>query len=233
MLNGSVNTNVGAMIALQNLNATNSQLQTTENRINTGLKVASAKDDGATWAIAQSQRSTVSSLDAVKDSLSRASSTIDVAMSAGESISDLLTQMKEKALAASDTSLDSTSRKALATDFNSLRDQITKTVKNAAFNGIDLLDGFGPVGGGDAERVRHEVAPDPRRDAAARQAWIGRIVVVADPHAGHHAVGEAHEQGVAIVLRRPGLAEGRDRQVRSPAGPALHRGRVEKRHPHQ
>ena len=141
MLNGSVNTNVGAMIALQNLNATNSQLQTTENRINTGLKVASAKDDGATWAIAQSQRSTVSSLDAVKDSLNRASSTVDVAMSAGESISDLLTQMKEKALAASDTSLDSTSRKALATDFNSLRDQITKTVKNAAFNGIDLLDG--------------------------------------------------------------------------------------------
>ena len=137
----SVNTNAGALIALQNLNATNSQLQTTENRINTGLKVGSAKDDGATWAIAQSQRSTVSSLDAVKDSLNRASSTIDVASSAGESISDLLTQMKEKALAASDTSLDSTSRNALATDFNSLRDQITKTIQNSSFNGINLLDG--------------------------------------------------------------------------------------------
>lgn len=137
----SVNTNAGALIALQNLNATNSQLQTTENRINTGLKVGSAKDDGATWAIAQSQRSTVSSLDAVKDSLSRASSTIDVASSAGESISDLLTQMKEKALAASDTSLDTTSRAALQTDFNSLRDQITKTIQNSSFNGINLLDG--------------------------------------------------------------------------------------------
>jgi len=137
----SDNTNAGALIALQNLNATNSQLQTTENRINTGLKVGSAKDDGATWAIAQSQRSTVSSLDAVKDSLSRASSTIDVASSAGESISDLLTQMKEKALAASDTSLDTTSRAALQTDFNSLRDQITKTIQNSSFNGINLLDG--------------------------------------------------------------------------------------------
>ncbi|MGN6423963.1 MAG: flagellin [Asticcacaulis sp.] len=141
MLNGSVNTNVGAMIALQNLNATNSQLQETENRINTGLKVASAKDDGATWAIAQSQRSTVQSLDAVKDSLNRASSTIDVAMSAGQSISDLLTQMKEKVLAASDTSLDTTSRNALKTDFEALRDQITKTANNASFNGINLLDG--------------------------------------------------------------------------------------------
>ena len=144
MLNNSVNTNVGAMIALQNLNKTNSDLSTTQNRINTGLKVASAKDDGATFAIAQSQRSTVASLDAVKDSLNRATSSVDVAMSAGESISDMLTQMKEKALAASDTSLDTTSREALNTDFEALRDQITKTMSNAKFNGINLIDGSLP-----------------------------------------------------------------------------------------
>ncbi|MGN6423962.1 MAG: flagellin [Asticcacaulis sp.] len=137
----SINTNIGAMVALQNLNSTNSQLQVARDRISTGLKVGSAKDDGATWAIAQSQRASVSSLDAVKDSLSRASSTIDVASSAGSLISDLLTQMKEKALAASDTSLDTTSRKALQTDFNSLRDQITTTIKNSSFNGINLIDG--------------------------------------------------------------------------------------------
>ncbi len=144
MLNASVNTNVGAMVALQNLNKTNSELQMTQNRINTGLKVATAKDDGATFAIAQSQRASVASLDAVKDSLSRATSSVDVAMSAGESISDMLTQMKEKALAASDTSLDTTSRTALNTDFQALRDQITKTVQNATFNGINLLDGSLP-----------------------------------------------------------------------------------------
>lgn len=137
----SVNTNVGAMIALQNLNRTNTDLQTTQNRINTGLKVGSAKDDGAAFAIAQSQRSTVSSLDAVKDSLSRATSVVDVASSAGESVSDMLTQLKEKALAASDTSLDSTSRSALKADFESIRDQITKTLTNASFNGINLVDG--------------------------------------------------------------------------------------------
>jgi len=54
----SVNTNVGAMVALQNLNATNTELATTQTRINTGLKVASAKDNGAIWAIAQNQRAT-------------------------------------------------------------------------------------------------------------------------------------------------------------------------------
>ena len=137
----SVNTNVGAMIALQNLNATSSELMSTQNRISTGLKVASAKDDGAAFAIAQTQRATVSSLDAVKDSLSRGSSVVDVAMSAGSSVSDMLTQLKEKALAASDTSLDTTSRNALNADFTSIRDQITKTLSNATFNGINLVDG--------------------------------------------------------------------------------------------
>ncbi len=137
----SINTNMGAMVALQNLNMTSADLQTTQSHISTGLKVASAKDDGATYAIAQSQRATVSSLDAVKDSLNRASSSVDVAMSAGESISDMLTQMKEKALAASDTSLDTTSRTALNTDFAALRDQITKTISNATFNGINLVNG--------------------------------------------------------------------------------------------
>ena len=137
----SVNTNVGAMVALQNLNKTSADLAMTQSRISTGLKVASAKDDGAAFAIAQSQRATVSSLDAVKDSLSRGSSVVDVSMSAGESVSDMLTQLKEKALAASDTSLDTTSRTALANDFTSIRDQVTKTLSNATFNGINLVDG--------------------------------------------------------------------------------------------
>jgi len=137
----SINTNIGAMIALQNLNAINKDLQTTQNRISTGLKVASAKDDGATWAIAQKQRSTVSSLDAVKESLSRNSSVVDVALTAGESVSDLLSQLRDKALEASDTSLDSTAREALKNDFVAIRNQITKTLANAGFNGINLLNG--------------------------------------------------------------------------------------------
>jgi flagellin len=139
----SVNTNVGAMVALQNLNQTSMDLNTTQNRINTGLKVASAKDNGAIWAIAQNQRATSQSLDAVKDSLQRASSTVDVALSAGESVSDLLLQMKAKALAASDTTLDTNSRVALNDDFKSLRDQITKVVANADFNGANLVKNAG------------------------------------------------------------------------------------------
>jgi flagellin len=140
MMFSSVNTNANALTALQNLNATNVQLSETQNRISTGKKVNNAKDNGATWSIAQNQRSDIASLDAVKESLSRGQSTIDVAMSAGESVSDLLLQMKQKVLAASDSSLDSVSRAALNEDFKALRDQITKAVANASFNGKKLLD---------------------------------------------------------------------------------------------
>jgi flagellin len=143
LMPNSVNTNVGAMIALQNLNQTNSDLMTVQNRINTGKKIASAKDNGAIWAIAQNQRATSGSLNAVKDSLQRSQSTVDVAMAGGEAVSDLLLQMKEKALAASDTSLDTASRTALSDDFNAMRDQVAKAVSNATFNGVNMIDAAG------------------------------------------------------------------------------------------
>jgi flagellin len=139
----SVNTNVGALVALQNLNTTNSQLATVQSHINTGLKIASAKDNGAIWAIAQNQRATSTALDSVKDSLQRGISTVDVAISAGSTVSDLLTQMKAKALASADTSLDTNSRNALNADFKALRDQIAKTVSNADFNGVNLVKSGG------------------------------------------------------------------------------------------
>lgn len=137
----SVNTNTGAMIALQYLDQTNAQLQTTQGAINSGLKVASAKDDGATYAIAQNMRGDVAGYSAVTDSVNRGISSVDVALSAGQSISDLMIEMKQKALAASDASMDTASRQALNEDFQALRDQITSIVNNAEFNGFNLIDG--------------------------------------------------------------------------------------------
>jgi flagellin len=135
----SVNTNYGALIALQNLNATNAELAVTQTRINTGKKVSSAKDNGAIWAIAQGQRADIGALGAVKSSLDRGVSAVDVSLAAGESVSDLLLQLKEKALAATDRSLQTASRAALNEDFKAIRDQITTVTNNADFNGINLL----------------------------------------------------------------------------------------------
>lgn len=137
----SVNTNAGAMMALQNLNKTNMDLTRVQNRINTGLEVAGAKDNGGIYAIAQRMRSQVNGYGVVQNSLDLATSVTDVALAAGEAISDLLIEMKEKALAASDSSLDTASRTALNEDFKALRDQITTIASNAEFNGTNLING--------------------------------------------------------------------------------------------
>jgi len=137
----SVNTNVGAMAALQFLNQTQTDLQATQSHINSGLKVANAKDNGAIFAIAQNMRGNIAGYAAVSDSLNRGISTVDVAISAGQSISDLLNELKGKALAAADASLDTASRNALDADFTALRDQITTILQNASFNGTNLVDG--------------------------------------------------------------------------------------------
>jgi flagellin len=137
----SVNTNTGAQVALQYLNQTQGQLDQTQSAINSGLKVASAKDDGAIYAIAQNQRGAVAGFSSVINSLNNGSSAIDVALSAGQSISDLLIQLKQKALSAADPSLDTASRQALNANFVALRDQISTIVKNAVFNNFNLVDG--------------------------------------------------------------------------------------------
>jgi flagellin len=137
----SVNTNVGAMTALQYLTETQGQLSQTQSAINSGLKVADARDNGAIYAIAQNQRASVAGYQSVLNSLNNGSSSIDVALSAGQSISDLLIQLKAQALSAADPSLDTASRQALNANFTALRDQITTIVKNAVFNNFNLVDG--------------------------------------------------------------------------------------------
>ena len=139
MATNSINVNSGSILALQNLNNSVNQLNTVQNRISTGLAVSSAKDNGGLWGIAQNSRASVAALDSVKQSLQRAQSTVDVAVSAGQTISDILNQIKSKALAGADTSLDTVSRKALNTDVTALIGQIQKIVATADFNGTNII----------------------------------------------------------------------------------------------
>jgi flagellin len=140
-MTNSVHTNNSAAIALQNLTRTNERLGDVQGRISTGLKVQGAKDNAAIWAIAQGQRADVGALSAVKQSLDRATSLADVALSAGESVSDLLNQLKEKVVAAKDGSLKTQSRQLLDNDFRALLKAIASQVSNATFDGGNLLNG--------------------------------------------------------------------------------------------
>ena len=137
----SVSNNASALTALQNLNATNEKLSEVQARISTGLKIGSAKDDASIWSIAQGQRADIGALNSVKNSLDRAASISQVTLTAGQSVSDLLVQLKEKVVAAMDPSLDTSSRSALNADFKSLLRQVSQVVSAATFDGANILDG--------------------------------------------------------------------------------------------
>jgi flagellin len=145
----SVNTNVGAMVALQNLSKTNSMLATTQDRISTGRKVDTVKDDSSTWTIAQNIRGDLSAMNAVDKSLGRAKSTLDLAISAGESISDLLTRARELTTQAADFGIDANTRDALARDYANIMKQVDSQVQSSEYNGTNMLknnpDGIGAI----------------------------------------------------------------------------------------
>lgn len=139
----SVNTNTGAMAALQSLTNTTKALSTTSSRITTGMNVASTKDNSAAYTTAQSLRSDLGGLQSVNSSLSRAKSVTDVAIAGAEQISDVVNQMKAKAYQAADTGIDQASRDGINKDFTALRDQITTIVNASDFNGTNLLKASG------------------------------------------------------------------------------------------
>lgn len=139
----SVNTNTGAMAALQSLTSTTKALSTTSSRITTGMNVASTKDNSAAYTTAQSLRSDLGGLQSVSSSLSRAKSVTDVAIAGAEQISDVVNQMKAKAYQAADTGIDQASRDGINKDFTALRDQITTIVNASDFNGTNLLKASG------------------------------------------------------------------------------------------
>jgi len=161
----SVNTNVGAMAALQALNTTSKGLAQVQSRINTGLNVASTKDDSASFTIAQNLRGDLGGLKAVSSSLSRAKSVTDVAVAGAEQVSDVVNQMKTLAKQASDEGISADSRAAYNKDFVALRDQIDTIVDSSSFNGTNLLK----TGGGSVTALQslNNKAATPATDTYA------------------------------------------------------------------
>ncbi|MDV6331628.1 flagellin [Asticcacaulis sp. 201] len=142
----SVATNSGSDSALQGLSALNRKMDTTRDRITSGLKVQTARDDGATFAIATRLKSDQALRMTVQNNLSRAQSILDVAESSAENIGDLLNQMHERALMLNDTSLSADAQQSVRNDLNALNHQLDQTAKNSRFGGINLLESSGAAG---------------------------------------------------------------------------------------
>lgn len=134
----SILTNNSAMVALQTLKGINSNLAQVQSEISTGKQVATAKDNSAVWAISKVMESDVKGFKAINDSLSLGQSTVAVARNASETVTDLLTQMKGKIVAAQEDNVDRTKINA---DVTALKDQINAVVSAAQFNGLNLVDG--------------------------------------------------------------------------------------------
>ena len=132
----SINTNVGALVAAQSLSATGRELSVTQNRVSTGLKVASAKDNGAIYAIATNQRANLGALDATINNLQRQQSVNDVGLAAGETIVAALTELKGLAAAIENNSGDTAAYEA---DYDALVSEITTAIADASFDGTAAL----------------------------------------------------------------------------------------------
>jgi flagellin len=134
----SILTNNSAMVALQTLKSINANLGQVQGEISTGKSIASAKDNSAVWAISKVMDSDVQGFKAISDSLSLGEASVAVARNASESITDLLTQMKGKIVAAQEDNVD---RSKINDDVSALKDQIASVVSAAQFNGLNLVDG--------------------------------------------------------------------------------------------
>ncbi|MGX9355977.1 flagellin N-terminal helical domain-containing protein [Roseobacteraceae bacterium S113] len=134
----SILTNNSAMVALQTLKSVNQNLSMTQSEISTGKSVASAKDNAAVWAISKQMDSDVKGFKAISESLNLGQATVATARQAAETVTDLLTEMKGRIVAAQEENVD---RGSIQTDIVALRDQIEDVVNAAQFNGLNLIDG--------------------------------------------------------------------------------------------
>ncbi|MFW2587640.1 flagellin [Sagittula sp. SSi028] len=132
----SILTNPGAMTALQTLKSVNSNLNDTQNMISTGKRVSNAKDNAAVWAISKNMESDVAGFKKISESLSLGLATIDVARKGAETVTELLTEVKEKVVAAQEENVD---RAKIQTDIEALRDQVAAVVNASQFNGQYML----------------------------------------------------------------------------------------------
>jgi flagellin len=139
----SILTNTGAMVALQNLEATQASLSKVQNTISTGLRVNTAKDDAATWVVSTTMKSNIASLTQVGQNLGNADSILGTAVSGANSVAGLVQQIRA---AVASTQDPSTNVAATQANVDQLVNQINATVTSSNFNGVNLLNGSNTAG---------------------------------------------------------------------------------------
>ena len=128
----SIITNSSAMGALATLRSINSSMETTQERISSGLRVGTAADNAAYWSIATTMRSDNKALSAVQDALGLGAAKTDVASSAMENSKDVVDEIKKKLVTASEPGVD---KSKIQKEIKELQNQLVSIAKSASFSG--------------------------------------------------------------------------------------------------
>ena len=152
----SVNTNIGAMTALQSLNRTNDALAAVQKRVSTGFRVADAKDDGGAFAVAQSVRGDVAGLTAANEQLGGLKGIIDVTLTSLGQVSKTMVEVRTVLTRLADGTINGAQRDQYEQQYDQLRTQIERFIDDATYNERTLLSTDIAAGGGDIVTIRNE-----------------------------------------------------------------------------
>jgi flagellin len=137
----TINTNVMSMTAQRNLGTTSSSLATSMQRLSSGLRVNSAKDDAAGLAISERMNAQVRGLNVAVRNANDGISLAQTAEGALGKVGDMLQRMRELAVQSANASNNGSDRTALQAEVTQLSQEIDRVAKTTAFNGTKLLDG--------------------------------------------------------------------------------------------
>jgi len=132
----SILTNVAAMAALQTLRGIGNEMESTQSRVSSGLRVGTASDNAAYWSIATTMRSDKGALSTVQDALGLGAAKVDTAYSAMESAIDVVTEIKNKLVAASEPGVD---KSKVQEEITQLQSQLKSIASSASFSGENWL----------------------------------------------------------------------------------------------
>jgi flagellin len=137
----TINTNVNSLIAQRNLDRNQGTLQTSINRLSSGLRVNSAKDDAAGLSIATRMNAQVRGMNVAIRNANDANSLAQVAEGAIGQVVDLMQRMRELAVQSVNATNGTTDRANLDTEFQQLAQEVTRTISSTKFNGIAIIAG--------------------------------------------------------------------------------------------
>ena len=132
----SIVTNASAMTALKSLSMTNKNLEMTQARISTGLRVNEASDNAAYWSIATTMRSDNKALSTVQDALGLGAAKLDVAYTGLNQAIEVVDEIKAKLVAATEPGVD---KAKIQSEITALQSQLTSNAGAASFSGENWL----------------------------------------------------------------------------------------------